>query len=517
MYASTQISEAEINTEASAHPFIPRNLSLSQNIYPQPCLSMSNPLGIFVSTSYVGDLSYQAPTSQVAGMAHTFVTGRKTFKTSKGKNEAVWPSHIEAALFDALEKYRPASSGDPRLLRRFPKRNRFISDHIFKITGKLRTPKQVGSRLQQLRDTCQEEKVLKLLSRREFPPENQTPSLRSNRSESPTPSLSSSSTSTTPASSPFTAEFPDLFQRSLNLSSPVTAAGAFSDSMASPPTVLIEVASPTRIDAFLGALSSHTSEPNYLVEFNFPTDGPYPSLNHGQRNVRLAHSGSSGSPVPSVKILCANVLPDAVHSVFCVFLDDTLLHHETTDLELLPDIDQNGNVQYGTKLVPQYWSTLCHINDLSRYTITQDVMKVASIDAGQTIQEAVLFGVSYKFTSPASPSASCKSEPYPDPIPSHLLHAGDPHMGPGIPVYAQRPLLLDTINTMLSVPGQPDNHVWYDQCGINVAAAAAAAHHEPPFDFLGVGETGTGTDHVELGRNWMTATHSLYLNLAYNL
>ena len=132
----------------------------------------------YLTTSFVGDLSYQPPASQAAGLAHTFVTGRKTWKTLKSKkNEAVWPVHIEAALFEgdllcplpcmslsepdfltALEIYRPASSGDPRLLRRFPKRNRFISDHIFKVTGKMRTPKQVGSRLQQLRDTCQEER-----------------------------------------------------------------------------------------------------------------------------------------------------------------------------------------------------------------------------------------------------------------------------------------------------------------------------------------------------------------------
>lgn len=59
-----------------------------------------NPLEIYCSTSFVGDLSYQAPASQIAGMAHTLVTGRKTWKTSKGKNEAVWPAHIEAALFD---------------------------------------------------------------------------------------------------------------------------------------------------------------------------------------------------------------------------------------------------------------------------------------------------------------------------------------------------------------------------------------------------------------------------------
>lgn len=34
-------------------------------------------------------------------------------------------------------------------------RNKFISDYIFNKTGKRRTPKQVGSRLQQLRDTAE--------------------------------------------------------------------------------------------------------------------------------------------------------------------------------------------------------------------------------------------------------------------------------------------------------------------------------------------------------------------------
>ena len=34
-------------------------------------------------------------------------------------------------------------------------RNKFISDYILQVTGKHRTPKQVGSRLQQLRDTCE--------------------------------------------------------------------------------------------------------------------------------------------------------------------------------------------------------------------------------------------------------------------------------------------------------------------------------------------------------------------------
>ncbi len=53
-----------------------------------------------------------------------------------------------------LENYQPDDSRETRLLGRFPMRNRFISDWIFEKTGKRRTAKQVGSRLQQLRDTC---------------------------------------------------------------------------------------------------------------------------------------------------------------------------------------------------------------------------------------------------------------------------------------------------------------------------------------------------------------------------
>lgn len=57
-------------------------------------------------------------------------------------------------LYTGLENYQPDDSRETRLLGRFPLRNRFISEWIFQKTGKRRTAKQVGSRLQQLRDTC---------------------------------------------------------------------------------------------------------------------------------------------------------------------------------------------------------------------------------------------------------------------------------------------------------------------------------------------------------------------------
>lgn len=55
-----------------------------------------------------------------------------------------------------LRKYRPISkSGRP--LRRFTKRNVSISRHIFATTGKTRTAKQVGSRLQQITESTKDE------------------------------------------------------------------------------------------------------------------------------------------------------------------------------------------------------------------------------------------------------------------------------------------------------------------------------------------------------------------------
>lgn len=117
--------------------------------------------------------AYKSPVLQNTRTQDVFqsiVKGRKSWKTLRG-GEIVWPPELEAALLEGqslisrrrsfelnkllgLESYQPDDSRETRLLGRFPMRNRFISDYIFHKTGKRRTAKQVGSRLQQLRDTC---------------------------------------------------------------------------------------------------------------------------------------------------------------------------------------------------------------------------------------------------------------------------------------------------------------------------------------------------------------------------
>lgn len=112
-----------------------------------------------------------SPSSSAGDAVAKILKARKCWRSIKGKEEAVWPPELEAALiegsllrcshgakkfsklFAGLEKYRPAESKSTRVLGRFPMRNKFVADHIFETTGVRRTPKQVGSRIQQLRDT----------------------------------------------------------------------------------------------------------------------------------------------------------------------------------------------------------------------------------------------------------------------------------------------------------------------------------------------------------------------------
>ncbi|TEB31661.1 hypothetical protein FA13DRAFT_1732531, partial [Coprinellus micaceus] len=78
-------------------------------------------------------------------------TGRKTFKTDKEKT-AIWPGLLERVLIEARGR-----------LQRFPKRNKLISKYIYDVTGKNRSSKQVGSRIQQLRTTCRDPELMRCL------------------------------------------------------------------------------------------------------------------------------------------------------------------------------------------------------------------------------------------------------------------------------------------------------------------------------------------------------------------
>lgn len=119
--------------------------------------------------STIEDLSYTPSEHQKSrDLAQIKATGRRSWKTLKGKAEAVWGPELEAVLIEALEQYQYTEEHKPQASKhgvRFPYRNRFISQYIYDKTGKTRTHKQVGSRLQQLRDTCEDSRILILISR----------------------------------------------------------------------------------------------------------------------------------------------------------------------------------------------------------------------------------------------------------------------------------------------------------------------------------------------------------------
>ncbi|KAJ7510695.1 hypothetical protein B0H11DRAFT_1031698 [Mycena galericulata] len=75
-------------------------------------------------------------------------TRRRHFKTFKGRPEAVWPPHLEAALIQGLYQY-VLDHGDS-IAPRIGHRNSYLSKTIFAKTNQKRTSKQISSRLQQL-------------------------------------------------------------------------------------------------------------------------------------------------------------------------------------------------------------------------------------------------------------------------------------------------------------------------------------------------------------------------------
>lgn len=301
------------------------------------------------------------PSSETERATQTVISARRTWKNLREKNEAVWPPSLEIALIEALEKYRPGSR-DTRNLRRFPKRNIWISQYILKTTGKHRTAKQVGSRLQQLRDTCDDPRVLNLLSRKEYPQEPEQ------QSDSP---QWSSSTSDFAASSPAaSSSAQDALQVVEEIiSAPVVPSQTF---------VTVNV-----LPSVSTATNSSTLE---VLAFSF--EPQWQTAQCGQQQPTISGDLPLWSQKPimtftsSVPIETYNYI-----SLFRVFIDGVHVHSEPTDIYLLSD---NGAWVYGTRVIPGYWVGLSQNSDLSHCQIAQEI-----IHLGQP--SAVVLSVMYEF------------------------------------------------------------------------------------------------------------------------
>ncbi|KAJ7610712.1 hypothetical protein DFH06DRAFT_1485457 [Mycena polygramma] len=246
---------------------------------------------------------------------------RKSWKTLRG-GETVWPLDLEAALLEGLETYQPDDSRETRMLGRFPRRNRFISDYIFQKTGKRRSAKQVGSRLQQLRESCGGKKLLHLLS-----PFRQPAYAGS--------SASSDSSCNSPVS-------------------PLMAGQAFSGpSCARHIVMYIDILPDGAIDAVGKPSPSMSLESGDVV--------------HASERPR--HLGSIN---PTVTFVAQS--PLVAQSRFSVYSEERMLHAETTPLAPVEDTPISGFL-YSTSLVPEYWKLISESQDPTQFTIYQEVCR----------------------------------------------------------------------------------------------------------------------------------------------
>ncbi|KAI0764314.1 hypothetical protein BD413DRAFT_494797 [Trametes elegans] len=368
-----------------------------------------------IHISSADDLSYSVSASSgINDTIQTIVTGRKCWKTMKGKGEVVWPPYLEAALVEGLEKYQPVESRTSRSFGRFPMRNKFISDYIFNVTGKRRTPKQVGSRLQQLRDTVEGKRILQQLSSRHLAmmqpksAQNQSrsdssserPSTASSTSSTPAPSTTPSTSTSTPLPQPVRVPsscvsidvIPDPGMPLPPLRLPSLSGGSFGAPTATPSTLANFVPSPTSSPSGMG-LGLNTSGPRVLRHID-----------------------------PSVTFMSR--APLAAYSSFKVSRNGAggPIHVERTELEMLSSScmpmpqwpsEMECTFLYRTQFVPRFWETLCRAADPSAYTVVQEIVRSGAAES--YTPDDVLLSIMYNFnnvsaTPPLSPDSATFSD-----------------------------------------------------------------------------------------------------------
>jgi transcriptional enhancer factor len=312
----------------------------------------------------------------------SIVKGRKSWKSLKG-GEIVWPPELEAALIEGLENYQPDDSRETRLLGRFPMRNRFISDWIFEKTGKRRTAKQVGSRLQQLRDTCGGKKLLKLLS-----PIRPLP-----RAITPPPKKDSQMTHASPSS--------------------VYDYESSSESSTSSPPTPTEAHTTLQTLLYRGVERRVEEMPNTIVYIDVTTD-PWltperswtPSKEAlaeertwSERGLMVARASQHPRHITEIEPTITFMSPTAIsaQSHFTVHTADGVVFSEITPLETVGTSQpstMDESLLYKTLLVPGFWETIVHSADASKYVITQRVIPDTSSSTSASI-----FSAMYKFNN----------------------------------------------------------------------------------------------------------------------
>jgi len=352
-------------------------------------------------TNPTPSVHYSLHNPRTADVFQSIVKGRKSWKTLKG-GEIVWPPELEAALIEGLENYQPDDSRETRLLGRFPLRNRFISEWIFQKTGKRRTAKQVGSRLQQLRDTCGGKRILTLLRpkyrwtspSREFHHRDDLPPPQCESESGSDSSDSYTSAPTTPIEAHATLQ--SLLYRGVEPREKMPNNIVYIDLLR--PGSSIDDSGP------LWTSPSQLAEERSLVE-------------RGHRIVRANDYPRHLRDIDPTITFLSHSLSNA-RSYFTVHVEDRLMFSESTTLELVdPSTSNVDGVLYKTLLVPGFWDTISQSPDASQYTIIQRVVQdpCPSSSPPSTVFSAV-YKFLYQSTTPTVENFAISHMSTPEPL-----------------------------------------------------------------------------------------------------
>ncbi|EGN91811.1 hypothetical protein SERLA73DRAFT_100109 [Serpula lacrymans var. lacrymans S7.3] len=268
--------------------------------------------------------------------------------------------YLEAAMLAGLQEYEPDDSRETRILGRFPMRNRFISDYIYRTTGKYRTAKQVGSRLQQLRDTSEGRELMDSLTSCYHRPRNEAG--HSSFIFTPHPWATTSSVSLPRPPSDLWASD----SSSSTCSSPISPSTDYTPVMPSQPEKSHMPRTVIPIDVLPEFIPWSASS------FQSSANDTYPSfsMTGGDGNLLL-----SGSPRPMRNIdptvTFVSPSPITAKSSYIVLFDGAPVHSEDTRMQVVDLANTagrpDGSLLYSTTLVPNYWDTLCQASGRIKY------------------------------------------------------------------------------------------------------------------------------------------------------
>ncbi|KAG1736116.1 uncharacterized protein EDB91DRAFT_537786 [Suillus paluster] len=350
--------------------------------------------GSMTSSCGLDILPLMSPSQSTEDIFRTIMKVRKNWKIMKGDTKPVWPPYLEATMLKGLQEYEPVSR-EAQLLGRFPKRSRFISQYIYRQTGRYRSSKQISSRLQQLRDTSEGRELIDsltqgYLARREsgssqrLSPHNQIFEAKSKPPFSTSDNSYTSSSAGSPISS---AKYSPVMPSSKQNHLPDTRPLVYIDILPEP------------------SLFSSSSSSSLCA----PSASPYQS----PQGIAASHP-SSNAPrrMRDIDPTATFVSPSAVigKSSYIVLLDGAPIHSEDTKLECvgpyLTGSSGDGLLLHTTTLVPKYWETLCKSPDPTVYTIIQDVYSAPDSETSTRSSGrphlVPIFSATYHFRYPVS-------------------------------------------------------------------------------------------------------------------